>query len=109
MPQTVRYSAKFHVGLSIWSAPILSTPITHAPSFVEIDSNFILLQLRVQQFLRPGAIHILLGDQGNSRVYHRFDLLSFGCRKASLDTLIAHAKRILNHERSDRAIFQEFN
>src|ERR1700731_4410757 len=109
MPQTVRYSAQFHFRLSIWSAPIFPAPTTHPPRFVEIDSDFILLQLRVQQFLRPGAIHILLSDQGNSGVYHRFDLLSFGCREASLDTLIAHAKRILNHERSDRAIFQEFN
>src|SRR5580700_9533518 len=109
MPQTVRYSTQLHFRLSMWSAPIFAAPTTLTPGFVEIDSDFILLQLRVQQFLRPGAIHILLGDQGNSGVYRLFDLLSFGCRKASLNTLIAHAKRILNHQRSDRPIFQEFN
>src|SRR5580704_13523400 len=97
MPQTVRYSAKFHFRLSIWSAPVISAPTTYTSRFVEINSDFILLQLRVQQFLRPGAVHILLSDQGDSRVYHRFDLLSFGCRKTSLNTLITHTKRILNH------------
>src|ERR1700731_768129 len=109
MPQTVRYSAQFHFRLSIWSAPIFPAPTTHPPRFVEIDSDFTLLQLRVQQFLRPGAVHILLSDQGNARVYDRLDLLSFGCRKASFNTLVTHAERILNHQRSDRAILQEFN
>src|SRR4029077_6840040 len=68
-----------------------------------------LLQLRIQQFLRSGLFHILFRDHRNSRVYLRFDLLSFGCREGSLNTIIAHAKWILNHERGDRAVFQEAN
>src|SRR4029077_4545462 len=109
MPQTIRYSTQFHFRLSIWSAPTFPAPTTPTLRLVEIDLDFILLQLRVQQFLRPGAIHVLLRNQGNSRVYRLFDLLSFGCRKASLNPLVPHAKRILNHQRSDRPILQEFN
>src|ERR1700724_2001016 len=109
MPQTVRYSTQLHFRLSMWSAPISAASTAHPFRLVEIDSDFTLLQLRVQQFLRPGAVHILLSDQGNARVYHRLDLLSFGCRKASFNTLVTHAKRILNDQRSDRAILQEFN
>jgi hypothetical protein len=68
-----------------------------------------LLQFRIQQFLRSGLFHILLCDHANSGVYFLFDLFSFGCRKGSFNTVLTYAKWILNYERSDRAIFQEFN
>src|SRR4029077_7788964 len=60
----------------MWSVPILPAPTTHTRRFVELDSDFILsykpgppdlLQLRIQQFLRSGLLHIRLRDHSNSR------------------------------------------
>src|ERR1700757_2178943 len=48
---------------SIWLAPIRPAPTTHTLRLVDLDSGFtLLLQLRIEQFLRPPGKKI---DQGN--------------------------------------------
>src|SRR5271166_4279044 len=68
-----------------------------------------LLHLRVQELLRTGTVHVLLGNEVNPRVDSRRYLLALRCGQRGLDAQVAHVVRILDDQCHDVTVGQQFN
>src|SRR5258708_9659919 len=68
-----------------------------------------LFALWVEELLRTPGVHIGLGYERGAGIDIGRHLLALRCGERSLDAVIAHAERVLDHEPGDRVALQEFD
>src|SRR5208337_1431230 len=67
------------------------------------------LDFRVEELLRTRGAHVRLGDEADAGIDMGRYLFTFRGGERSLHSIITHAERVLDNERCDRAVLQEFD